>query len=111
MATRLEQKLRKVGHWDHFAPHVYSAEDVTRSKPATDLFLHAAKVLDVDPAHCLVIEDSVNGIRAAQAANMRVWGFIGGGHNDSESRTVISDASVERVIDDWQQGGPLLSAL
>ncbi len=41
----LDLKLKKVGHWDHFAPHIYSAEHVTQSKPAPDLFLHAAKAL------------------------------------------------------------------
>src|SRR5258707_5467538 len=69
----LEEKLRKVGHWDYFAPHVYSSEHVARSKPAPDLFLHAANALGVAPAHCLVIEDSVMGARAGQAAGMRVW--------------------------------------
>jgi len=108
---RLEEKLRKVGHWDHFAPHVYSSEHVTRSKPAPDLFLHAANGLGINPAHCLVIEDSVMGVRAAQAAGMRVWGFVGGSHNDDRSRAALRDIGVDRIVEDWRQAGPLLVSL
>ena len=44
--------------------------DAPRIKPAPDLYLEAASQLELDPADCLVIEDSVNGIRAARAAGM-----------------------------------------
>jgi HAD superfamily hydrolase (TIGR01509 family) len=47
-------------------------EDVARVKPAPDLFLLAARLLDVPPAGCVVFEDSPNGLRAARAAGMRV---------------------------------------
>ncbi len=43
---------------------------VTRGKPAPDIFLKAAELLDADPSECLVLEDSSNGIRAAHAAGM-----------------------------------------
>ena len=49
-----------------------SSEEVERGKPAPDVFLEAARRLDVDPARCAAIEDSANGIRAAHAAGMRV---------------------------------------
>src|SRR6201999_4572857 len=71
----LERKLRQVGLWSHFEPHVYSADHVVHAKPAPDLFLLAAEQLGVPPAHCLVLEDSVNGVVAGRAAGMRVWGF------------------------------------
>jgi HAD superfamily hydrolase (TIGR01509 family) len=108
---RLEEKLRKVGHWDYFAPHVYSSEHVARSKPAPDLFLYAANALRVEPAHCLVIEDSVMGVRAGQAAGMRVWGFVGGGHHDERSIAALRDIDLERIIEDWREAGPLLASL
>ena len=47
--------------------------DAERIKPAPDLFLEAAQRLDLDPAACLVIEDSLNGVKAAKAAGMPVW--------------------------------------
>jgi beta-phosphoglucomutase-like phosphatase (HAD superfamily) len=40
-------------------------------KPAPDIYLAAAEKLDVAPKSCCVIEDSINGIRAAKAAGMR----------------------------------------
>ncbi len=50
---------------------IIAAEDVPNGKPAPDVFLRAAAVLDVAPARCLVIEDSVHGVQAARAAEMR----------------------------------------
>jgi HAD superfamily hydrolase (TIGR01509 family) len=49
-----------------------SSEEVARGKPAPDVFLEAARRLDVPPERCAAIEDSGNGIRAAYAAGMRV---------------------------------------
>ncbi len=46
--------------------------DAPRIKPAPDLFLEAARQLGADPAECLVIEDSRNGMLAAHAAGMKV---------------------------------------
>jgi beta-phosphoglucomutase-like phosphatase (HAD superfamily) len=53
---------------------------VARGKPAPDLFLHAAKAMSFGPGSCVVIEDSVNGIKAARSAGMRALGFLGGVH-------------------------------
>lgn len=49
---------------------IVAREDVPRHKPAPDPFLKAAGALDVDPAACLALEDSHNGVRAAHAAGM-----------------------------------------
>ena len=49
-----------------------SSEEVTRGKPAPDVYLEAARRLGVDPTHAAAIEDSENGIRAAKAAGIRV---------------------------------------
>ncbi|WP_134724246.1 HAD family hydrolase [Paracoccus luteus] len=78
--ARLDQTLRLTGLWDAFAPHIHSATEVARGKPAPDLFLHVAARLGVRPADCIVIEDSIAGIRAAQAAGMRCIAFTGGSH-------------------------------
>jgi len=48
-----------------------SAEDEEYGKPHPAVFLRAAKHLDVDPLHCLVFEDSFNGVLAAKAARMK----------------------------------------
>jgi HAD superfamily hydrolase (TIGR01509 family) len=49
-----------------------SSEEVGAGKPAPDVYLAAAKRLDVDPGECAAIEDSTNGIRSAHAAGMAV---------------------------------------
>ena len=77
---RLDYTLHLVGLRDRFAPHIFSAEFVAKGKPAPDLFLFAAHRMDAPPQECLVIEDSVHGVRAALAAGMAVFGFCGGGH-------------------------------
>jgi HAD superfamily hydrolase (TIGR01509 family) len=107
----LEIKLKMVGHWDHFAPHIYSAEHVVHAKPAPDLFLHAARELGVPPSECLVIEDSVNGVKAALAANMRVWGFLGGGHMDNDMGKLLLAAGAERLVKDWPEATRLFAEL
>jgi len=47
-----------------------SSEEVARGKPAPDVYLEAARRLDADPADCVAVEDSHNGIRSAKAAGM-----------------------------------------
>ena len=49
-----------------------SSEEVGRGKPAPDVYLEAARRLNVDPANAAAIEDSHNGIRAAKSAGLRV---------------------------------------
>ncbi len=55
---------------DRFAA-VVTGEDITRRKPYPDIFLEAARRLNVPPQACCVIEDAVNGVEAAKAAGMR----------------------------------------
>ncbi len=52
-----------------------SGEECAHGKPHPDVFLLAAKLLEIDPAECLVIEDSKNGLKAANRAGMRSIGF------------------------------------
>ena len=100
-AAHLEYKLRKTGLWARFAPHVYSADHVAHAKPAPDLFLHAARAIAMQPQDCLVLEDSVNGVRAGLAAGMRVWGFAGAGHMTDGVRASLLAAGAERIVESW----------
>jgi HAD superfamily hydrolase (TIGR01509 family) len=77
---RIRHALEVTGLLDALQPHLFSAAMVERGKPAPDLFLHAAARMGVEPAECLVVEDSPAGIQAAKAAGMRVFAFTGGAH-------------------------------
>ena len=77
---RLRHSLSLAGLLRCFEPHVFSATEVARGKPAPDLFLFAAASMQVAPVGCVVIEDSVPGVQAAVAAGMRAIGFTGGSH-------------------------------
>lgn len=60
--------------------NIFSVQNVQKGKPAPDLFLFAAMKMGYDAKDCIVIEDSLAGIEAALAANMRIIGFLGGSH-------------------------------
>lgn len=71
-STRREralQKLERCALLPHFDA-VITGSDVMHAKPAPDIYLLAAQRLGVLPAHCVVLEDSVPGVRAALAAGM-----------------------------------------
>jgi HAD superfamily hydrolase (TIGR01509 family) len=63
--------LELTGFGDAFGVTV-SSEEVERGKPAPDVYLEAARRLGVQPARCVAIEDSSNGLRSAHAAGMTV---------------------------------------
>jgi HAD superfamily hydrolase (TIGR01509 family) len=67
----IELVLREAGLAECFEATV-SSEEVARGKPAPDVYLEAARRLNSDPARCVAIEDSSNGLRAAAAAGMRL---------------------------------------
>ncbi len=79
----LEVMLDATGLRELFAVTV-SSDDVRLPKPAPDPFIAVAAQLAVDPADCLVIEDSVYGVRGALAAGMKV---VAVPHPGMESRT------------------------
>lgn len=84
----------KLGIRDYF-DKVVSGEDVQEGKPAPDVFLAAAKVLEVAPEAALVVEDSANGVLAAAAAGMKCVGYI----NESSGAQDLSKATI--IIEDF----------
>lgn len=55
----------------HHFETVLGAADVTHGKPHPEVFLRAAEAMSIPPAHCLVFEDAIGGVEAAQRAGMR----------------------------------------
>ena len=94
---RIRFSLDTTGLLPRFGDRIFSASMVEHGKPAPDLFLCAARQMGVPPENCLVIEDSPAGIRAAKAAGMRVFAFLGGSHVEpagigGEIETLAPDA-------------------
>ena len=77
---RAVHSLTVAGLIDKFKGHVYSSTMVKNGKPAPDLFLYAAEMMGVEPASCVVVEDSVYGLQGARSAGMQAWHFSGGSH-------------------------------
>lgn len=96
---RMRRSLDLTGLAPLFAGRCFTASEVARGKPAPDLFLHAAGRMHADPARCLVVEDSVNGVRAGLAAGMEVWRFTGGTHLRGLDLRPPEDARPHRVFD------------
>jgi HAD superfamily hydrolase (TIGR01509 family) len=96
---RVSLSLDVTGLRGHFGDRLYTAQMVKHGKPAPDLFLYAAGKMRADPSRTLVIEDSVSGVRAAKAAGMTVWGFVGGSHYRSrDGRAILAAAGADRVF-------------
>ena len=101
--TRIRSSLTTTGLIDAFAPHLFSAMQVERGKPAPDLFLFAAAEMGVPPARCLVIEDSIPGVRAGIAAGMTVFGFCGGAHCGPDHASALRAAGAATIFDNMTQ--------
>jgi HAD superfamily hydrolase (TIGR01509 family) len=107
---RIRFSLEVTGLRAHFGNSIFSAQLVTRGKPAPDIFLLAAETMGVAPERCVVIEDSLPGVQGAVAAGMRAVGFLGGrhihpGHGVRLQRagaTLISEAWLD--IEQWLAG-------
>jgi HAD superfamily hydrolase (TIGR01509 family) len=100
--TRIRSSLGTTGLLGRFAPHLFSAMQVDRGKPAPDLFLFAAAQMKTPPERCVVVEDSVPGVTAARAAAMTVIGFTGGSHCRPGDADRLRAAGANTVIDDMR---------
>jgi HAD superfamily hydrolase (TIGR01509 family) len=88
--------------WIMRFPVLVSSEEVENGKPAPDVFLEAAERLGTSPGKCLVIEDSLHGVKAAKAAGMKC--FVVPSMDDPEiaetadrSFTSLADITLEDI--------------
>jgi HAD superfamily hydrolase (TIGR01509 family) len=75
-----------------------SSEEVPRGKPAPDVYLEAARRLEVDPATSAAVEDSSNGLRAAAAAGMRVVAVPNRAFPPDEDALALAAVVLERGV-------------
>jgi len=88
----IELVTNKLGISDYFSA-IVGGEKIEKGKPAPDIFLEAAKLLNANPSDCVVIEDSENGALAAKAAGMKCIGFKNpnSGNQDLRKADLIVD--------------------
>jgi len=100
---KIRHGLSCAGLYEQLAPHIFSATQVERGKPAPDLFLFAAEQMKAAPERCIVIEDSVPGVTGARAAGMAVLGFFGGSHCTGEHEAMLRAAGAALTFADMRE--------
>lgn len=107
----LHVKMQCLGLYELFEGRVYSYEDVERPKPHPDMYLEGARAAlssrghETGPeqiARCIVVEDSLAGVRAGIAAGCWVVGLAG-----NSARSALTEAGAHSVIDHMEQLLPL----
>jgi HAD superfamily hydrolase (TIGR01509 family) len=76
-----------------------SSEEVARGKPAPDVYVETARRLGVDPARCVAVEDSSNGLRAAAAAGTAVVAVPNPHYPPSDDALALAAATVDGVAE------------
>ena len=97
--VKVEHNLNAIGVTPAFFDALVTGSDVTRQKPFPDIFLKGAELIGVPPENCVVVEDSINGIKAAKTA-----GAVSIGVTTSFSREELDEkAGPDFIIDDINQ--------
>lgn len=99
---------------DVFKERVYSAlpaTDAMQPKPAPHVYQWAAKVLAVDPARALTVEDTPTGIQAAVAAGYTAVGYVGLARDHDRQEASLRAAGAHHIIRHWDEYLPLLERL
>ncbi len=84
--------LKKLSIRNYFQA-IATSYEVKRSKPYPDIYLTAAKQLNIKPSECLVLEDAINGVLAGKAAGMKVVGV----NSDLKLRRELKRAGADFV--------------
>jgi HAD superfamily hydrolase (TIGR01509 family) len=96
--------LAHLGLGDAFEPHIYSGrEHVSRGKPAPDLYLHAARELEVEIGRAAIIEDSKVGATGALASGATVIGLAAGRHCFDGHADMLRAVGVTDVVHSFDE--------
>jgi len=100
---KIELVLGITGLLRHFEGRIFSADEVGSYKPEPGLFLHAAGAMGATPARCVVVEDSLAGLRAGLAAGMRVYAYrpLHALPDDLRGRVTLLERLSDLCGEDW----------
>jgi HAD superfamily hydrolase (TIGR01509 family) len=100
---RLQLCLDVLGLSSQFRDNVFSADMVERGKPHPDIFLLAAARMGFPPRDCIVIEDSLSGVRAGLAAGMTVVGLCAGSYLNPGHAQRLKEVGANYVAANWAE--------
>jgi HAD superfamily hydrolase (TIGR01509 family) len=69
--SSVKRQMKATGIWDYFDVTV-CGDDVENTKPSPDIYLRAIEKLNLFPENCLAVEDSLNGLKSATCAGLKV---------------------------------------
>jgi HAD superfamily hydrolase (TIGR01509 family) len=95
---RLDLKLQVAGLAEVVQRSFDPAQVGGRGKPLPDLYEYAASQIGADIRRCLVVEDSVTGVRAGVLAGATVWGLLAGGHVHDTLGEQLLAAGAARLV-------------
>lgn len=100
-------KLKSVGLWNTLfdKSNLFTGDMVKETKPAPDVFLYAMEQMKEKAKNCIVIEDSVNGVIAAQKAKVDVIAFIGNKmyRNNQEHLEQLKKLKVKHICSNMKE--------
>lgn len=89
--------LKNIGASAEF-PLVVSGEEVANPKPAPDIYLEAARRIDVNPLKCLVLEDTEHGVNGAHMAGMKCVAFL-----STLPKGMLEEAHADWIFNDYTE--------
>ena len=75
--VKVDTNIQVIGIQEQMLSGLVTGDQIASKKPAPDIFLDAARQIDLAPNECLVVEDALNGVQAAIAAGMNCVGIAG----------------------------------
>ncbi len=81
--SKIKLNLKHTGLLPYFENCIFSCYTIQKWKPDPGIFLWAAKTMGFEPNECVVIEDSLSGVRAAKAGGFEVFGFTAHDYNNT----------------------------
>jgi len=97
--NKIRLNLEITGLLPFFESNIFSCYAIQKWKPEPDIFLWAAETMGFKPNECLVIEDSISGIRAAKTGGFDVYGYTEHDYNNelqSEANTTFD--SMDKLL-------------